>query len=169
MEGVFLYAGGESVILFSFSQKNDKLEHSVKSPTEKNGGCCMLKRILIGIFRSIETTGEKAKDPKLKSHYYKLSKEKLMEETAAVIKKLRGYKIIHEVPNVGEIVIEKKTATGRVQDITITVVAITPVKAAVDIYSASRGSLGDLGSNYRNILEIYDALDRALKVYIDKP
>ena len=127
----------------------------------------MLKRILIGIFRSIESTGEKAKDPQLKSHYYKLSKEKLMEETAAVMKKLRGYKVVHEVPNVGEIVLEKRTATGRTQDITITICSITPVKASVDIYSASRGSLGDLGSNYRNIVEIYNALDRALKVFKD--
>jgi len=127
----------------------------------------MLKRILIGIFRSIESTGERAKDPLLKSHFYKLSKDKLMEEVSAVIKKLRGYKIIHEVPNVGEIVLEKRTVTGRTQDITITVIPNSPVRASVDIYSASRGSLGDLGSNYRTILEIYQALDRALKAYKD--
>lgn len=125
----------------------------------------MLKRILIGIFRSIESTGEKAKDPLLRSHYYKLPKEKLMDEVSSVLKKLRGYQVVHEVPNVGEIVLEKRTVTGRTQDITITICPITPVKASVDIYSASRGSLGDLGSNYRNILEIYQALDRALAAY----
>ncbi len=124
-----------------------------------------IKRVLVGIFRSIESTGERAKDPQLKSHFYKLSKDRLMDEVSAAIKKLRGYKIIHEVPNVGEIVLEKKTALGRIQDITITVVGITPVSSSVDIYSASRGSLGDLGSNYRTIIEIYNTLDRALKVY----
>ena len=127
----------------------------------------MLKRVLWGIFRSIESTSERARDPKLKSHHYRLSKEKLMEEAAAVLKKMRGYKLTHEVPNVGEIVLEKRTSLGRTQDITITICSITPVKSSVDIYSASRGSLGDLGSNYRNILEIYSALDRALKSYID--
>lgn len=128
----------------------------------------MLKRIFVGLVRSIESTGERAQDPLLKSQHYKLSKEKLMEEVSAVMKKLRGYKVIHEVESVGEIVLEKKTATGRTQDITITICPISPVKASVDIYSASRGSLGDLGSNYRTILEIYGALDRALKVYRDR-
>lgn len=127
----------------------------------------MLKRILVGLFRSVEVTGDKAKDPQLKSHFYKLSKDKLMEEVSAVLKKMRGYKVIHEVPSVGEIVLEKRTALGRTQDITVTIVPISPVKAAVDIYSASRGSLGDLGSNYRTILDIYRSLDRSLKAYID--
>lgn len=127
----------------------------------------MLKRILIGIVRSIEMTGEKAKDPNLKSRYFKLPKEELMEEIAAVIKKMRGYKVLHEVPNVGEIVLERRTATGRIQDVTITVVPLSPVKSSVDIYSASRGSLGDLGANYRTIVEIFGALERALAVYKD--
>lgn len=127
----------------------------------------MLKRTLIGIVKSVEVTGEKAKDPNLKSRYFKLPKEQLMAEIAAVMKKLRGYKLLHEVPSVGEIVLEKRTALGRVQDVTITVVALSPVKSSVDIYSASRGSLGDLGSNYRTIVEIFGALDRALAVYKD--
>lgn len=127
----------------------------------------MLKRILIGIFRSIESTGEKAKDPALKTRYFRLSKDQLWEEVVSIIKKMRGYKILHEVPTVGEIVLEKRTTTGRTQDVTLTLFSITPVKSAVDIYSASRGSMGDLGSNYRTILEIYGALDQKLKSYRD--
>lgn len=127
----------------------------------------MLKRILIGLVRSIESTGEKAKDPLLKTRYFRLSKDKLWDEVLSVIKKMKGYKIIHEVPTVGEIVLEKRTALGRSQDITLTLFSITPVKSAVDVYSASRGSLGDLGSNYRNILEIYSSLDQKLKTYKD--
>lgn len=127
----------------------------------------MLKRILIGLVRSIESTGEKAKDPVLKTKYFRLSKDKLWDEVVSIIKKMKGYKIIHEVPTVGEIVLEKRTALGRSQDITLTLFSITPVKSAVDVYSASRGSLGDLGSNYRNILEIYASLDQKLKTYKD--
>jgi uncharacterized protein (DUF1499 family) len=127
----------------------------------------MLKRILIGLVRSIESTGEKAKDPSLKTRYFRLSKDKLWDEVISVIKKMKGYKIIHEVPTVGEIVLEKRTALGRSQDITLTLFSITPVKSAVDVYSASRGSLGDLGSNYRNIMEIYASLDQKLKTYKD--
>ncbi|MNC23803.1 hypothetical protein D3C75_718380 [compost metagenome] len=125
----------------------------------------MLKRTLIGIIRSHELTGEKAKDPALKTKHYKLPKAKAWDEVVSTLKKLNGYKLLHEVPNVGEIVLERRTITGRTQDITLTVFDLGPTKSAVDIYSASRGSMGDLGSNYRTILEIYRELDRKLAPY----
>ncbi|MBP1989257.1 DUF1499 domain-containing protein [Paenibacillus eucommiae] len=125
----------------------------------------MLKRTLIGLLRSHEQTGEKAKDPLLKTRYYKLSKDELWDEVTAVLKKTPGYKLLHEVKNVGEIVAERRTMMGRTQDITLTLFSINPLKSAVDIYSASRGSLGDLGSNYRTVLDIYKQLDRKLAPY----
>jgi hypothetical protein len=125
----------------------------------------LLKRTLIGLLRSFEQTGEKARDPLLKTKYYKLSKDQLWDEVTAVLKKTPGYKLLHEVKNVGEIVAERRTMMGRTQDITITLFAINPMKSAVDIYSASRGSLGDLGSNYRTILDLYKQLDRKLAPY----
>ncbi|MDF2668263.1 MAG: hypothetical protein K0R67_569 [Paenibacillus sp.] len=129
----------------------------------------MLKRTLIGLMRSHEVTGEKAKDPDLKTRYYKISKDQLWEEVVTLLKKVPKYTILHEVKNVGEIVVTKKTMTGRTQDITLTLFAINPVKSAVDIYSASRGSLGDLGSNYRTILELFKIFDQKLASYkIDK-
>jgi hypothetical protein len=94
-----------------------------------------------------------------------LSKDQLWDEVTAVLKKTPGYKLLHEVKNVGEIVAERRTMMGRTQDITITLFAINPMKSAVDIYSASRGSLGDLGSNYRTILDLYKQLDRKLAPY----
>jgi uncharacterized protein (DUF1499 family) len=125
----------------------------------------LLKRTLVGLLRSHEQTGEKARDPLLKTRYYKLSKDQVWEELTAMLKKTPGYKLLHEVKNVGEIVAERKTMLGRTQDITITMFAINPMKSAVDVYSASRGSLGDLGSNYRTILDIYKQLDRKLASY----
>jgi uncharacterized protein (DUF1499 family) len=125
----------------------------------------LLKRTLIGLLRSFEQTGEKARDPLLRTKYYKLSKDQLWDEVTAVLKKTPGYKLLHEVKNVGEIVAERRTMMGRTQDITITLFAINPMKSAIDIYSASRGSLGDLGSNYRTILDLYKQLDRKLASY----
>ncbi|SFE98221.1 Protein of unknown function [Paenibacillus catalpae] len=125
----------------------------------------MLKRTLIGLLRSHEATGDKAKDPLLKSHIYKLSKEKAWEEVVSTLKKMQGYKLLHEVKSVGEIVMEKRTMTGRTMDITVTVIGVNPVTSAVDIYSASKGSLGDLGSNYRVILDIYRTLDKKLAAF----
>lgn len=125
----------------------------------------MLKRVLIGILRSFEQTGDKAKDPLLKTRYYKLSKEKAWDEVVSTLKKMQGYKVLHEVKNVGEIVLEKRTMSGRTMDVTVSVIGTNPVTSAVDIYSASRGSLGDLGSNYRLILDIYNTLDKKLAQY----
>ncbi|MFD0958577.1 DUF1499 domain-containing protein [Paenibacillus chungangensis] len=125
----------------------------------------MLKRTLIGLLRSHEATGDRAKDPLLKSHFYKLTKDKAWEEVVSTLKKMQGYKVLHEVESVGEIVMEKRTVSGRTMDITVSVIGVDPLRSAVDIYSASRGSLGDLGSNYRVILEIYRTLDKRLAAY----
>ncbi|MNO69363.1 hypothetical protein D3C76_602160 [compost metagenome] len=73
--------------------------------------------------------------------------------------------MLHEVPSVGEIILEKKTAMGRTVDITVSVLSVTPVRSAVDIYSASRGSLGDLGANYRYIIHLFASLDKKLAKY----
>jgi uncharacterized protein (DUF1499 family) len=115
--------------------------------------------------RSFDQTGEKAKDPALKTKHYRMSKDQAWTEVTTTLKKLNGYKILHEVKNVGEIVLEKKTITGRRLDITVTLFSINPSKTAIDIYSASRGSLGDLGANYRTILQIYRTLDQKLAAY----
>lgn len=125
----------------------------------------MLKRTLVGLVRSHETTGERATDPALKTRHFKMSKDKLWEEVGSMLRKMSGYHILHEVKSVGEIVVEKRTLIGRKQDITVTLFAINPIESAVDIYSASRGSLGDLGSNYRTVLEIYKHLDKRLAQY----
>ncbi|MEV2384650.1 DUF1499 domain-containing protein [Paenibacillus larvae] len=126
----------------------------------------MLKRTLVGIVRSQETTGEKAKDPALKTRYYKLPGELVWNEVVTLIKRTPGYKLLHEVKNVGEIVLEKKNMLGRTQDITLTIIAVNPVITAIDIYSASRGSRGDLGSNYRAIRDLYNMFDKKLAQYV---
>lgn len=124
-----------------------------------------MKRTLVGLIRSHEQTGDKAKDSLLKSHYYKMSKDKAWEEVVSTLKKMQGYKVLHEVESVGEIVLERRTVSGRTMDITVSIININPVLTAVDIYSASRGSFGDLGSNYRVILDIYRMLDKKLAAY----
>jgi hypothetical protein len=125
----------------------------------------LLKRVLIGIFRSHELTGEKAKDPKLKSHHYRMPKDRAWEEITSTLKKMQGYRVLHEVQTVGEIVMQKRSLSGRTMDITVQVVGTGPGTTAVDIYSASRGSMGDLGANYRVIQEIFSVLDRKLSSY----
>ncbi|MEK3757187.1 MULTISPECIES: DUF1499 domain-containing protein [unclassified Paenibacillus] len=124
-----------------------------------------LKRTLVGLFRSHDGTSDRAKDPTLKTRYYNLSRDKAWDEVSATLKKIPGYKVLHEVQSVGEITLEKRTALGRSLDITVSVLSTTPVRCAVDIYSASRGSLGDLGANYRVIQRLYQSLDKKLGKY----
>lgn len=81
------------------------------------------------------------------------------------MKKIPGYKVLHEVPSVGEITLEKRTSLGRVMDITVSIVSTGPVRSAIDIYSATRGSMGDLGANYRNILQLFAVLDKKLAAH----
>lgn len=124
-----------------------------------------LKRTLVGLIRSHEVTGDKARDPLLRTRYYKLPKDKLWDEVVSLLKKLPKYTLLHEVKNMGEIVLTKRTVTGRTLDITLTLLAVNPVKSAIDIYSASRGSLGDLGSNYRTIIDLFRLIDQKLASY----
>lgn len=123
------------------------------------------KRTLVGIFRSQEGTSDRAKMPELKTRYYQLSRDRMWEEVSSTLKKIPGYKVLHEVPSVGEITLEKRTNLGRVMDITVSIVSTGPMRTAVDIYSATRGSFGDLGANYRNILHLYSMLDKKLSSY----
>lgn len=124
-----------------------------------------LKRTLVGLFRSHDGTSDRAKDPALKTRYYTLSRDKAWEEISSTLKKIPGFKVLHEVQSVGEIILEKRTGFGRTLDITVSVLNTTPVRCAVDIYSASRGSLGDLGANYRVIQRLYQSLDKKLGKY----
>lgn len=124
-----------------------------------------LKRTLVGVVRSHEGTSDRVKDPLMKTRYYNLSKDKAWDEVSSLLKKIPGYKLLHEVPSVGEITLEKRTAFGRTIDITVSILSVTPVRSAVDIYSASRGSMGDLGANYRIILQLFGVIDKKLASY----
>ncbi len=124
-----------------------------------------LKRTLTGIFRSQEGTSDRAKVPELKTRYYQLSKDKIWEEVSSTLKKVPGYKVLHEVQSVGEITLEKRSGFGRTMDITVSIVSTGPMRSAIDIYSATRGSLGDLGANYRNIMHLFSMLDKKLSSY----
>lgn len=124
-----------------------------------------LKRTLVGIFRSHDGTSDRAKDPALKTRYYNLSRDKAWDEVSSTLKKIPGFKVLHEVQSVGEITLEKRTAFGRTLDITVSVLNTSPVRCGVDMYSASRGSLGDLGANYRVIQRLYESLDKKLAKY----
>ncbi|GAB7387030.1 hypothetical protein BSNK01_08660 [Bacillaceae bacterium] len=76
--------------------------------------------------------------------------------------KLPRWKVVHVDRERGEIMAEKRHALS-VSDIVITVYRISPVRSAIDVVCAKRGSLGDLGSSYRTILEFFHALQTEIQ------
>jgi hypothetical protein len=122
----------------------------------------LIKRIFVGLIRSYAQSDDFAIDPEMKTRYYKMTRDKAMEEIKLALAQLSGFEFCFEITNAGELIYIKKTMTGRIQDVTITVTKTGPIQTAVDIYSASRGSFGDLGSNYRVIRTIYHLLDTRL-------
>lgn len=120
----------------------------------------MFRKMFRGLIRSYAQSDEQAFDPDMKTRYYKVTKDKAVDGIKVAIGKLQGYQLCFEIKNAGELVYMKKTVTGRIQDITLTITKTGAMTTAVDIYSASRGSMGDFGSNARVIRQVYRALDQ---------
>ncbi|MBS4197419.1 hypothetical protein [Lederbergia citri] len=115
-------------------------------------------RILTGLWKNSTETSDRAKDPQLKTRYYKVSKRVLLEKITHVVNnKLSGWKITHLDENRGEMLIEKKVM--RQNQIVVTVLQVEPLRCSVDIVSAYEG-VGDLGLSYFTVLKFFDALNK---------
>ena len=127
-----------------------------------------MARFLRGLYRSIEQTTDRSADLSLRSRYYRLSKEQIWPVVLEALANEKDLRLTHEVKNAGEILLTRQTVTGRIQDVTITLLQINPLKTCVDIYSASRDSyflFGDMGSNYRVIQRILKAIESKASKY----
>ncbi|MBW8348255.1 hypothetical protein K0H71_02205 [Bacillus sp. IITD106] len=115
-------------------------------------------RILTGLWKNSTETSDRAKDPQLKTRYYKVSKRALLEKITFVVNnKLSGWKITHLDEDRGEMLIEKKVM--RQNQIVVTVLQVEPLRCSVDIVSAYEG-VGDLGLSYFTVLKFFDALNK---------
>lgn len=130
----------------------------------------MIGRVLKGIFKTTEETGDKKSDPYLKTRYYKLSKERIWNEVIAVIEKMDGIHIEHQSKSIGEITVTHK-GWVRSYSVTLTIVALSPIHISVDLFSTLKGPgvgwlpFGDYGTNYFLIVRLQKALDQALGTY----
>lgn len=115
-------------------------------------------RVLTGLWRNSTETSDRAKDAKLKTRYYKVSKRKLMERITFVVNnKLQGWNITHVDEERGEMLIEKKAV--RRNQMVITVIQVEPLRCSVDIVSAYEG-LGDLGLSYFTVQKFFETLNK---------
>jgi hypothetical protein len=117
-------------------------------------------RILTGLWRNSAETNEKSKDPKLKTHYYKISKRQMVDKVTFVVNsKLPGWEITHLDNDRGEMLVEKKGAIRRNQ-IVITIFQVEPLTTAVDVVSAYKEGFGDLGMSYFTIIKFFEVLNK---------
>ncbi|GGJ12962.1 hypothetical protein GCM10010885_22830 [Alicyclobacillus cellulosilyticus] len=121
-------------------------------------------RTIVGLWRSREETREHHRDPNLRTRYYREPRDRMVEKVVEVIRgQLRGWHVVHVSRDHGEIVVERRHWLGT-RDITITVYHVSPMRSAVDIVSSKRGSFGDLGASYADILAFFQALNRVAQL-----
>lgn len=125
----------------------------------KRGGEFMsFMRIVTGLWRNSTETSDRAKDPKLKTRYYKIGKRNLSETITSIVNnKLPGWKINHFDYERGEMLIEKRGM--RRNQIVITIIQVEPLRCSVDLVSAYEG-LGDLGATYFAVQKFYELLNK---------
>ncbi|ARK31230.1 DUF1499 domain-containing protein [Halalkalibacter krulwichiae] len=115
-------------------------------------------RKIVGLWKNFEETSENPKLPGLKTRYYKKSREAMLESVKKIANnKLPQWKILKVDEERGEITMEKEGMSASVM--VITVFKINPIRSAIDVYCAKKGSFGDLGSSYQSILTFFKALN----------
>jgi len=118
-----------------------------------------LARTITGLWKNKEETSERSKDPQLRTRYYKERYDKLIPKVLDVINQQTPWKVVHVDKERCELMLEASHLLGK-HDIVITVFNISPIKSAIDIVSAKRGSLGDLGASYHNITTFFQLLHK---------
>jgi hypothetical protein len=114
-----------------------------------------LKTKMTQMFSGHTETGEKHPDEQLKTRYYKTTKDKLMIQINSILRQQKGYEIVAESKERGEITV---TVHGtRTYFVVITVIMVRPFRTAVDIsVTAKRGI--DLGVAEKMILQLYEKI-----------
>lgn len=119
-----------------------------------------MMRILSGLWRNSTETSDRAKDPNLKTRYYKISKRIMLEKITFVVNnKMKGWSITHVDSERGEMLIEKR-GTVRQNQIVISVYQVEPLKCSVDIVSAYKEGYGDLGLSYFTVIKFFEVLNK---------
>jgi uncharacterized protein (DUF1499 family) len=104
-------------------------------------------------------------DPRLRGRTYAISFERVWQAARTVAgTKMRRWRIVEEDDYEGIIRAEATTLVFRfVDDVQIRVFLDPDAQTRVDMYSASRKGVGDLGTNARRIGRFMHRLDRELE------
>ncbi len=123
-----------------------------------------MKRFIEGLYKNVAETSDKHSHAELRSKYYKGTKKQVMEAITEALK-LSVWDVVHIDQERGEVVVLRKSPIlKRKSDIVITLHSTSPVKWGVDVRSASRSGLGDLGVNRHYIVHFYHLLSKKLEL-----
>jgi uncharacterized protein (DUF1499 family) len=119
--------------------------------------------LLIALTRNVAETSPTAKDPRLRTRHYSLSRETVWNTVQQLAGLQQGWKVIKTDPAEGVLQAESRTRLFKfVDDVTIRVRPASSQSVSVDLLSRSRVGKGDLGTNARRIGQFLASLDSAL-------
>ncbi len=121
---------------------------------------------MAGLLRGLTTnraeTDPAAVDPRLRGRTYAIPFEHVWSAALTLARRRRGWTLLHADDLEGVIRAEARTALRFVDDVEIRIRLDDNAQTRVDLSSASRVGVGDLGKNPRRIGKFLRALDRAL-------
>ncbi|GEL08562.1 DUF1499 domain-containing protein [Salisediminibacterium halotolerans] len=120
-----------------------------------------MKETLKKIFSTSAETGEKHPEEKYRTRYYKIMKDKAMQEIQTVINNKSGYDVTSVSEDHGEIIVNLKK--GKKAFVVITVIMVRPYRTAVDVsVSTETVFFSDFGFSRKVIEDIYNELDQKM-------
>ncbi|WP_416151466.1 DUF1499 domain-containing protein [Salipaludibacillus sp. HK11] len=121
-----------------------------------------IKQTLKKIFSTSTESSENHYEEQLQTHYYKVMKDKALQEVEAMLKNRQGYKVVSISEAHGEIIVNVKK--GKKAFLVATVIMIRPLRTAVD-FSVSTDTIffSDFGHSKKIVEGLYKELDSRLQ------
>jgi hypothetical protein len=112
-------------------------------------------------FSTHQETGEKHRNPDLKSHYYKTTNKNALQAVKSVIEETPGMVVTSISEERGEISVN--IDRPRKAFLIVTVISVRPYETAVDFTASTNTVLPtDFGFSRKLILQLYNKLDKKL-------
>lgn len=124
----------------------------------------LLRRAWRGLTRNVAYTSADAADPRLRGRTYAVPFEDVWQAALQLVAELRRWELVEHDDREGII---RAVAHARLQrlaaGVTVRVGLDVNAQTRVDVMSASRHGVADLGSNVRRIGRFLGALDRSVE------
>ena len=118
---------------------------------------------LTALTRNVAETSPNHEDPRLRTRFYPLSQETVLNSVHQVAGFQKGWTVVKLDRAEGTLQAEARTQLLKfVDDVTIRVRPADGQRVSVDVLSRSRLGKGDFGTNARRIVRFLEALDSTL-------